>query len=147
MEGGNLALDAAQAGVELVLGEILQDVVAHDVARDELGGVGVDRDAGVVRKFLLLVELLESHVLRRNRRDHARGHHVVGLDVVQLDDVLDDLVLGIVDDAFLLADVRHRGHLLAGDGGVGFVSGHLAADLLHQPDHGIQDDHQALHDV
>ena len=147
MEGRDLALDAPQAGVELVLGEVLQHVVAEDVACDEFRGVRVHRDAGVVREFLLLVELLEGHVLRRDGGDHARGHHVIGLDVVQLHDVLDDLVLGIVNDAFFLAHVRHCGHFLAGDAGVRLVTGDAHPEFFHEPDDGIQDDHQAFHDA
>ena len=147
MEGGDLALDGFQPRVELVLGQVLQDIIPQDVAGDEFGRIRVDGYAGVVRKLFLLVKLLEGHAFRRDGSDHARGHHVIGLDIVQLDDVLDDLVFGIVDDAFLFTHVGHGRDLFPGNAGVRLIAGQGAADLLHQPDHGIQDDHQTLHDA
>ncbi len=145
MESGDLAFDAPETGVELVFRQVFQHVVAHDVAGDEFRRVRIDGDAGVVRKLLLLVELLEGHALRGNGRDHARSHDVVGLDVVQLDDVLNDLVLGVVDDTFLFAHVRHGGHFLAGNAGVRLVTGQGTTDLFHQPHEGIEDENQRVH--
>ena len=147
VEHGDVALDVAQAHVELVVGEILQHVVAHDVACDELRRLGVDRDAGVVGQVGVLVELAEGHVLRGDVRDHARGHHVVGLDVVQLDDVLDDLVLGLVEDAFLLADVGHRGHFLAADGGFGVFRSEDPAQELDKDHERVHHVYEEIHDA
>lgn len=147
VEHGDVPLDVPQTHVELVVGEVLQDVVAHDIAGDELRRLGIDRDAGIVRQVGVFVELPERHGLRSDVGDHPRGHHVVGLDVIELDDVLDDLVLGLVEDALFLADVRHGGDFLAADGDVGVFRGEDAAEVLdedHQRIHGIDEE---VHDA
>ena len=89
--------------------------------------------------FVVVVISPEGHVLRRNLGYHTRGHHVVGMDRIETHQIAEDLILILIDHAFLFADAYHRQHLFAADGGFIFVVGEHARDEFDQEDERIED--------
>ena len=87
---------------------------------------------------VVVVVLLERHLLRCDSGDDRRCHHIASLHIVEAHDVADDLVLVLLNDAFLLANISERYDLLAADGRVvGF--GESACDILDKEYEGIHD--------
>ena len=137
-EERHLAFDFAEGHVELVLGEVLQRVVAEHVAGDVFGRLGIDGDSGEVVELVVVVVFAQGHAFRRGGGHHAGRHHLLRLHIVQFDDVLDDFVLVFLDDAFLFAHVGDGEHLLAAHHGVLFFLGDQSADQLnhfHEREH------------
>ena len=135
------ALDVAKGLAEVVLGEFLEGFAAEDIAGDEVLLLGIDGDAREVGELVVAVELLKGHLLGGGGGDDARRHDVVGFDIVELDDVLDNLVLVLVDDALVLTHVGHGGDLLAADGGFLLVlAGDEFGEPLDEDNHGIEDE-------
>ena len=136
------AFDVLEAHVELVLGEEFERVGAEDIAGDELARVGVNRYAGEMVVVVVFVEVAQRHVLRGNGSHNAGRHDVVGLDVLQFDDVLDNLVLALLKLAFFLAHVSHGRQLLAriGDLFFGAVGRDAVGEFFYTPDDRIQEE-------
>ena len=145
MECGYLALDAPEAQVEFVFGQILKGVVPQNVSGDVFRRIGINRDAGIVGELLLLVELPECHALRGDGRHNARRHYIVGLDSVQFDYILDNLVLTVVQHAFLFSDVCHGRYFLTGDAKVRIIVRYGAVQLVNYPYNGVEQVHQDVH--
>ena len=98
-----------------------------------------------MREFLLLVELLECHAFRGNGGHHAGGHYVVGLHLVQFDDVLDNLVFTVIQHAFFLSHIGHGRYLLPRDAGVRIFVGDAVVQFFDNPHNGVEETHQELH--
>ena len=95
----------------------------------------------------LLVELPQSHLFRCYGCHYPRSHHVISLDVVELYYVLDNLVLALVEDAFLLAYVGHCGYLFPAYGHVSFFLLEQFRKKLDEHDERIHDYDQEIHHV
>ena len=86
----------------------------------------------MVLERIRLEILLQGHGFGGHGTHHPRSHSLIGLDVVELDYVLDDLVLVAVYDSFLLPHIGHCGNLLTADGGLVLRGAYPAADVADE---------------
>ena len=139
LEIGDRTFQFYQSLVELVIRETLQSIAQENIAGDVFRRIPIDRNSGEMQVSLVLVEIFQCHVLLGRHRNNSRSHHIAGLHLVQLHDILDDFVLVRVYHTLLQTDVRHRRNLVPAHGRLVLI---LAQQIGNQLDNDDKRPHQ-----
>ena len=106
--------------VVLVFGEFLQHHILQDVACNVLFVSIIEGDAREI-PVLFVVEFLVGQILAGTFHNYGGGHNFTGLHAGQTYATLDDLALGILENAFFLAHIYHCRDFFTADGYLMFV--------------------------